>query len=258
MSVQANMTCFNRLWHASISAARTTQAKMLVDTAAGGLTLPDNGSFPTSMPQVTRGGQRIIGGACSSTDSVARDALFFRGSVLTTQSNAATGLLQNATTSSISRATGSFKLDGWEVGDGLMIFGPGPSALAGNGTPDFSNNAGVLTALSSVGVYSILTAVTDLTLTVNGTPLTAEILYGCRLCKVVQVHRDTIAINAGNASATPSQILLGSSNEPDIGNLLAADRGLSLGPSDILAVAAQATISVLPAQLMFTASSVLF
>lgn len=258
MSVQANLTCGNRFWQASLTVTTGTRAKMLVDHAPAGLQLPDNGSFPASMPQITRGGQRVIAGTMSSTDSVSRDVLVYRGSTLTTQSTANTGTLQVATTSSITRGTGDFRLDGWTIGDALMAFGPAPTTWGGLGSPDYSNNAGALTALSSVGVLAIISALSATTITVNGTPLTAEQLPGCRLIRVSQVHRTTIAANSGNAAATPDLILLGNTNEADISNLLAADRGLSMGASDVLAVAAQAAISALPAQLNFNACSVMF
>lgn len=252
------MTCGNKVWETSITATTTTRAKMLVDTALGGQTLPDSASFPVSMPQVTRGGQRIIGGTVSSTDSVSKDVLVYRGSVLTTQSTAATGALAVATTSTITRASGDFRADGWSVGDSVMIFGPGPSAWDGLGTPYVSNSAGTLTALSSVGVLGVITTLAALTMTVNGTPLTVESLAGCRLIRVSQTHRMTIAANSGNAAATAAVALLGNANEADVNGLLAADRGISLGASDVLIVASQATLSALPAQLNFNATSVMF
>lgn len=258
MSVQANMTCANRQWQTSIVTGIGTRAKMLVDHTPGGLTLPDNGSYPASMPQVTRGGQRIIGGVVTSTDGTARDVVLLRGSTLTTQSTATTGTLAVATTSSISRTAGDFRADGWTVGDTIMVFGPAPTTFGALGTPDYSNNAGTLTALSSVGVLGVITAVAALTITVNGTPLTAESLPGCRLIRVAQSTRQTIAASAGAAAATPAQILIGNTNEPDINNLLAADRGLSLGATEVLLVASAAAISALPAQLNFCASSVVF
>lgn len=258
MSVQANLTCGNRLWQTSITATTTTRAKVLVDHSPGGLILPDSASFPSAMPQVTRGGQRVIGGVVSSTDSSSKDFTLYRGTTLTTQSTGATGALQVATTSTITRAIGSFITDGWTVGDAVMVFGPGTTTLSGFGTPDHSNNAGTIAALSSAGVLAVVTAVSATTLTVNGAPLTVEQLYTCRLVRVAQVARTTVAANAGNAAATAAVLLIGNSNELDINSLNAADRGLSLGPNDILAVAAAATLSALPAQLNFTASSLLF
>lgn len=262
MSVQGNLTCANRLWQTSITITTTTRAKMLVDHTPGGLLLPDAGSFPADMSQVTRGGQRIIGGAISSTDGTNRDVLISRGSTLTTQGSG-TGALAVASTSTITRASGDFHADGWTIGDGLMIFGPPPSSVAatgfnGLGAPDYSLSAGTYTALLSVGILGILTGVAALTLTVNGTPLSVESLSGCRLIRVAQVQRQTVAANSGNVAATADVLLIGGSNELDINNLLAADRGISLGASDVLVVASQATISALPAQLNFSASSVLF
>lgn len=258
MSVQANMNCGNRLWTTSITATTATRAKMLVDVMPGGLILPDSASFPISMPQVTRGGQRVIGGTVSSTDAASKDMIVYRGTVLTTQAAVNTGVLQVATTAVITRAIGDFRLDGWTVGDGLMVFGPGPSAWGGAGSPDYSNSAGTLTALSSVGVLAVVTAVTATTITVNGTPLTVETLPGCRLVRVAQVHRTTIAANSGNAAATAAVPLLGNTNEADVNSLLAADRGISLGAADVIVVASQATLSALPAQLNFNATSVAF
>jgi len=258
MSVQGNLTCANRIWETSITATTTTRAKMLVDHAPGGLTLPDAASFPGDMPQVTRGGQRVIGGNISSTDGTSRDVLIYRGSTLTTQSTGATGALAVATTSTITRAIGDFHGDGWTIGDAIMIFGPAPSTFGGFGAPDYSLSAGTYTALSSVGVLGVLTGVAALTLTVNGTPLTAESLAGCRLIRVAQSQRQTVASNSGNAAATADVLLIGGSNELDINNLLAADRGISLGASDVLVVASTGTISALPAQLNFNALSVLF
>jgi len=252
------MTCANRQWQTSITTTIGTRAKMLVDHAPGGLALPDSASYPAAMPQVTRGGQRVIGGSVSSTDGTARDVVLLRGSTLTTQSTSATGTLAVASTSTISRTTGSFQADGWTIGDTVMVFGPAPTAFGAIGTPDYSNNAGTLTALLSVGVLGVLTGVSALTLTVNGTPLTAETLYSCRLIRMAQATRQTIAASAGAAAATAAQVLIGNPNEPDIYNLLPGDRGISLGATDILAVATPVAISALPAQINFSASSVVF
>lgn len=252
------MTCANRQWQTSMTTTIGTRAKMLVDHAPGGLTLPDSASYPAAMPQVTRGGQRVIGGVMTSTDGTARDVVMLRGSTLTTQSAAATGALAVASTSSITRAIGSFQADGWTVGDSVVIFGPPPSAFGAIGTPDYSNNAGVLTPLNSVGILGIVTSVAALTLNVNGTPLIIESLPGCRLIRVAQATRQTIAASAGAAAATAAQVLIGNANEPDIGNLTAADRGISLGATDVLLVSTPVAISALPAQINFSASTVVF
>ncbi len=259
MAVQANITCGNRFWQTSIVAGITTRAKMLVDHAPSNLSLPDNAAFPTTMPQKSRGGQRPIGGTVSSTDGSNKDVLFYRGTTLTTQVTANTGALAVGSTSTITRGTGDFRLDGWSVGDSVMIFGPAPTTWCGFGQPDYSVTAGAITAaLLSVGTLAVITTVAATTLTVNGTPLQVESLPGCRLIRVAQVHRTTVAANSGNAAATADVLLLGNANELDINGLLAADRGISMGEFDIIAVAAQATLSALPAQLNFNVSSVLF
>lgn len=258
MSVNANLTCANRIWATSLTVTTGTRAKMLVDHAPGGLALPDSASMPSTMPQYTRGGQRIIGGTVSSTDAASKDFILHRGTTLTTQSTGATGALAVGSTSTITRASGDFRTDGWTIADAIMIFGPAPATFGGVGTPDHSNSSGTLTALSSVGVLGVLTGVAALTLTVNGTPLTVESLPGCRLVRVSQVARTTVAANAGNAAATPNMPLLGNVNEVDIYNLLAADRGLSVGANDVLLVSAAAALSAVPAQLNFNAAAVVF
>jgi hypothetical protein len=133
-----------------------------------------------------------------------------------------------------------------------MPFGVGPTALAGHGTPDFS---GTPAALASVGILAQVTGVSALTLTVNGTPWTAESLAGCRLIRVAQVARITVPASSGNASATPALALLGQANEADIAGLAVADRGLSLGRSDVLIVAA---VSALPVRIDLNAVSLLY
>ncbi len=262
MASFANNVVHQRLYVTSIIAATGTRARMLVDQAPGGLRLPDSTlietpgtAAPSGTPIVTRGGQRIIGGTIASTDGTARDVIVYRGQVLTTQSAGATGTLQAATTSSGTRATGSFVTDGWTAGDTMMVFGPGPTVLGGQGTPEHSSTP---TALASGGVAVQITAVTATTLTVNGTPFTVETWPGCRLIRVAQVCRFTVAASAGNAAATPAVALLGNSNETDINSLAAADRGLSLGPSDVLIMATQAAVSALPARLDFNASALLY
>lgn len=262
MASFANNVVHQRLYVTSIIAATGTRARMLVDQAPGGLRLPDSTlietpgtAAPSGTPIVTRGGQRIIGGTIASTDASTKDVILYRGQVLTTQSAGATGALQAATTSSVSRATGSFITDGWTPGDTLMVFGPGPTVLGGQGTPEHSSTPA---ALASGGVAVQITAVAATTLTANGTPLTVESWPGCRLVRVAQVCRFTVAASAGNAAATASVALLGNSNEADINSLAAADRGLSLGPADVLIVAAQAAVSALPARLDVNAVSLLY
>jgi len=259
MAINPNITCANRgAWTASFIAANALRAKILVDHSPGGLVLPDSSSFPANQPQITRGGQRIIGGSIASSDGTAKDVLQYIGTTLTTQSTVATGALAVATTSTITRATGDFRLDDWKVGEALMIFGAGPTTFGGVGTQDYSNNAGTLTALSSSGVIATITAVSATTLTVNGTPLTVESLAGCRLIRVVQDFRQTVAFNSGNAAATASVKLIGGTNQSDVNNLLAADQGISLGATEVYIVAMQAAVSALPARIDFNAKSVLF
>ncbi len=262
MASYANNVAHQKLWATSITVTQGTRARVLVDHSPGGLRLPDSalietpgGTAPPGAPMVTRGGQRIIGGTITSTDASAKDILIYRGTTLTSQATAITGVLQAATQSTIGRAAGSFILDGWRIGETVMPFGPGPVGLADHGNSDYTS---VPALLANAGVLAIVTGVTSTTLTVNGTPLTVETMAGCRLVRVSQVARITIAANSGNAAATPSVALVGNANEADINGLSAADRGLSLGPSDVVAVAAQAPLSGLPAYITFNASSLLY
>lgn len=262
MAAYANNAAHQRLYITSIIAATSTRARMLVDVAPGGLRLPDSGileapggTAPAGQPMVTRGGQRIIGGTIASSDGTARDVILYRGQVLTTQSVGATGTLQAATASTVTRASGSFVTDGWTIGDTAMVFGPGATTLTGQGTPEHTSTP---TALASGGTVAQVTGVTAATITVNGTPLTVETWPGCRLVRVAQVCRFTVAANSGNAAATPAVALIGNTNEVDIAGLLPADRGISLGPNDVLLVAAQTAISALPARIDFSAVSLLY
>ena len=271
MSVDTNNTSFSRLWSTSITATIATRLKLLVDQSLGNLALPDQstyGSVSPATPQYTRGGQRIIGGVITSTDGTARDVILWRSSVLTNQLQTVnpTGALAIGSTTTFTRTSGDFRLDGWTLGDIVAPFGPGVTTLGGMPMPDASINAGSITALNSVGIPSVITGVTSTTMTVTpvpsglgaGSALTVELLPSCRLVRLAPAARQTVAINAGTAAATASALLIGASQELDITNLLAADRGQSLGPTDLICVSTPVAISAVPATINFTATSLLY
>jgi hypothetical protein len=243
MALDVNTPIQNKLWTTAISADNNVYAKILVDTTPGNVAMPD-ASLPGAVAPLTRGGCRIIGGQMASTDGTARDVILWTGTVLTTQSAGATGTLQAASTSTITRAAGDFTADGWAVGDGLMLMPP--AGFRGNASATQANT----------GQLFVVHAIVALTITVNGTPLTAETFNtGARLVRVAQRTRKQLPINAGNTNAAPPVALLGGTQDVDLA--IQPDTGLSLGPNDVLLVSAPVQISALPAQLFFSAHTLL-
>lgn len=243
MSLDVNTPIQNKVWQTSISLTNNVYAKILVDTTPGNVSMPD-ASLPGGVAPLTRGGCRIIAGQIASTDGTARDAILWAGTVLTTQSGGATGTLQAASTSTITRASGDFTADGWAAGDGVMLLPP--VGYRGNASATQANT----------GQLFVITAVVALTITVNGTPLAVETFNaGARLVRVAQRTRKQIPINAGNTNAAPPIPLLGGTQDVDLASQ--PDLGLSLGPNDVFLVSAPVQISALPAQLFFTAHTLL-
>lgn len=222
-----------RLWSCGFVAADTTQAKILVDETAaqvmaaisGEAALPGEGT--TIRQRILHGGCRVIDGSISSTDGVAKSLLIWLGRVLSRTSDFGATLTitgQNV----FNRASGSFLTDGWRAGDTVMPFG--------------------MTTAANNGVAGLVTTVTALALTVNGTPYTNETMPAtARLIRASQRTRRAIAINAGNADAAPAVALMGGSQDPAAAAL--PDTGYSLGDVDVLIASMAATISALPARI---------
>lgn len=229
-----------KAYNTSITAGNTTLAKILVDESQPRILPAITGE--TALPgetavrqRVLTGGQRIIDGNICSTDGTARSALIYIGTVLTRQANM--GAASITGTNTINRDVGSFLTDGWKVGDTLMPFD-------------------MLTAANN-GVVAQITAVTAIAITVNGTPFSNETLpAGARLARISRRTQRAIAINAGNADATPPVQLIGGQQDPSA--FQPPDAGIALGKDDIIAVAAVATISALPARLDFHAIGALY
>lgn len=204
---------------ANFTATNTTVAKVVVDTYPAAIAT-------TTTPQYY-GGCTAIDLVATSTDSVARAVMVYDCAVSTTQDPTFTGVM-TTTTSTIPRTTGSFVTDGWLVGDQVMTFSP--SSVAPNAAVD--------------GIVCIVTAVTALGLTLNGTPIAALTLGAAtRICKVRTVGRFPIAITAGTDGATANVNLIGSTTLDK--SLLTTE--VKLGASNLIAIAMQATISALPA-----------
>ena len=129
-----------------------------------------------------------------SSDSVAKDILFYRGDVLTTVGTA-TGAT-TTTASTVVRTSGDNAADGWRVGMQVMLFAP-------------SNVA----AQATEGILCVVSAVSALTLTFSGTPLSALTLTtGTRIVAVKGLWSGSIAAGAGNSSSTAEAWLLSTTN----------------------------------------------
>lgn len=219
-----------RKWSCGFVAADGTQAKILVDETPAQVLAAISGE--TFVPgesavrqRILQGGCRVIDGSIASTDTNAKSMLFFVGRVLSRTS--AFGATLTVTGQNVfNRASGSFITDGWQVGDTVMPFG--------------------MTTAANNGVAGIVTAVTALALTVNGTPYTNETMPStARLIQAAQRTRRAIAISSGNTDSAPAVALLGGTQDPAAASL--PDTGLSLGDVDVLIAAMVAAVAALPA-----------
>jgi hypothetical protein len=226
-------------YSASITAANGTQGKILVPRSP-------QGAINAAAPDLAlMGGCRLIGGQITSSDSAARSIQVLIGHRTLVTTNA---VLTIGSSSTIVRSSGSFlntastSVDnngpGWQVGDQAMLFWLSSGA----------NN----------GVVVTITGVSATTLTVNGTPLTADTAPGvtAELYRVSLRTVQSVAIGAGNTSTVPPAQLFGSSQDVDLA--AQPDRGIQFGPDDVLIVASTAAISALPAVMGFTAHCALY
>lgn len=224
----------------SFSAANTTLAKILCDVTpprvgaviTGELAIPGE----TGVRQrVFTGGQRIIDGSISSSDTVAKEIAIYTGSQ--TSLYADMGAVTTTTTNTLNRTIGSFITDGYKVGDKVMMFGT--------------------TSAANEGLALIVTTVTALTLVFNGTLVTNETMAaGFRVIRVSLRTRKTIAIGAGNSGAVQPVPLLGGNQDPAA--FPPPDTGLSLSEKGVLIVAMSATVSALPVTVDVSAGSTLY
>lgn len=205
---------------ANFIAANATTAKILVDQFSAAAA---SGNSPQYY-----GGCSVIDLKATSSDSVAKDVLLYVGTLLTTV-GAATGTAAT-TTGSITRASNSFLLDGWQVGDQLMTFGPAGSANAVD------------------GILATVTNAVAGTLSVNGTPFSAVTLNaGTRIFKIGADLRATIPASSGSSNSVPSVGLLNHVND---GSVIRYEQ--KLGDKDVLIAAMQSAVSALPALVSIT------
>jgi hypothetical protein len=206
------------------TASNGTVAKILVEQIPASLA---NGSLPPYY-----GGCTLLDLTATSTDAASKDVILYVGTVLTTQDATNSGNLTNASTSTITRATGSFISDGWQIGDLLMVFTPFGTAQVATGID---------------GIPLIVTNVSALVLTFNGTPLPVGpniLTAGTRLVAVSDKARVTVAANAGNSSSIPNVRLL--ANPAFDASVVTTE--LKLGAENVLIAAMQSAVSALPAQ----------
>lgn len=155
---------------------------------------PQPAAAPSSTTPLFYGGASLYDLIGNSTDSANKDVQLYRGDVLTTVGGG-TGTV-STTSSTVTRASGSFITDGWRVGRQFMLF------AAANDAPQ-----------AVEGILCTITAVTATTLTVSGTPLSAlTVNTNARIVALAPLYAATIAAGAGNAGATAEAWILSSSN----------------------------------------------
>lgn len=119
-------------------------------------------------------GSRVHGAYIASNETVANSASLMFGQMLTT---VGAGSFAFATTSTLTRAAGSFIDDGWSIGDTMLV---------------------TTTTSEANRVLAEITAVTALTLTVTGTPFTAEAIpASTELCRIGQAAMVDVPLGAG-------------------------------------------------------------
>ena len=205
---------------ASFTAGNTTIAKVLVDQYPAAASA---GNLPAYY-----GGCSVIDLVASSSDTVARDVLLYIGYVATTQATTGTNPSGAITTtaSTLVRATGSWIVDGYQVGDQIMTFAP--PGTAPNNNMD--------------GIPGTVTSISALTMTVNATPFgTLTLAAGTRIVRNSPHLRVTVPIAAGTNGTTSSVGLIGTAVD---GSALKYE--IKLGPQNVLIVGMQATVSALP------------
>lgn len=231
-----------REYDTSIIAATSTAAKILADVAAPAVMPAISGE--TALPgeaaarqRILTGGQRIIDGDWTSTDSVAKSVRLWVATQMSLYANMGVVTTTATTNGTFTRTVGSFITDGWQVGDSAMIFG---SAIAANN-----------------GVLVQITTVTATVLTFNGVPLTATTeAAGFRIVRVALRYQKAIAITAGSIDGTPPVPLLTGTQDP--ASLPPPDTGLSLGPNGMVLVSVAAATSALPARIDVHAIAALY
>ena len=206
---------------AAFSLSNGTQAKVLQDVTSASGTLT--------------GGARVYDLVASSTDASANVVIIWQA--LQMSLFAAMGSPNIATQNVINRTVGSYIADGFAVGDRIMVLGD---------TVTVANN----------GTAQILTGVTALVLTVNGTPFTNETCAaGFRIVKVSRRATVSIAANSGNVNGTSNVQLIGGNGNDSTKDAL----GISLGLNGLLlASMSVAVVGAVPAAVEITGNAMLY
>lgn len=160
------------------------------------------------------GGCSLLDLIASSTDANARDIILWQADILTTQGAGTTGTV-TASAVSLTRVSGDWLADGWKLGDIVSAYVPPSAATDGN-----EGKFGAVNAITS----------TVLSFTVIGNAWTAAALTaGSRICRMKQLFKAQIPVNAGNTNAIPNVSLLGNAMDA---SLLRAER--KLGTTEML------------------------
>ena len=210
----------------TLTVTNGTAAKVVVEAYAA--------AASTATAPAFYGGCTVIDLVASSTD-VAKDVLMYTGQVATTQETTNTGIMATGSSSTITRAAGSFITDGWKAGDLLMTFAP--DLLAFNAAVD--------------GILGIVTTVVAGTLTVNGTPFAVLTPFatGTRIVRVSQRGRFPVAASAGTNGTTANTRLLGNALDST-----AVSTEIKLGADNLLIAGMQANVGALPAYVSIAAT----
>lgn len=185
-------------------------------------------AYSSSDPTVYReGGSRIHAGSVTTNDAANNSLAFGKARQRTLVSDMGTASV--ATTSTITRSSGSFVTDGFLVGQRIAIL---PTTL--------ESGANLTTAAN--GQIVTLTTVAATTLTVSGTPLTAEtILAGFAIYQMFQFGVLSVPLNSGFASGVPAVSLLSPTTLPWLDDT--PNRFLTLGPNEYFWAAAGTALS---------------
>lgn len=180
-------------------------------------------AYSSSDPTVYReGGSRIHALSATTNDTANNTCLLGKARSRTLVADMGTASI--ATTSTITRSSGSFVTDGFLVGQRIAIL---PTAA--------ESGANLTTAAN--GQICVLTAVAATTLTVSGTPLVVEtILAGFAIYQLTQLGVTSVPLNSGFASGVPAVSLLSPSVMPWVDDT--PNRFMTLGPNEWLWAAA--------------------
>ena len=185
-----------------------TNAKVILE--------PKVSAGATTLSPLRYGGCSVLDLEAASSDTADVVVHLYRGEVASTVANAgATGAV-TTTTSTIVRAAGSWATEGWKPGTLAMIFAPDGAARQ-----------------AVDGVMVQVTGVTALTLTLNGTPLSAlTVQDGARICKISHLYSTLVRASSGTDGSTRSIRLQNGSQD---GAIATGER--KLGDTDLLAAA---------------------